>query len=1272
STTSSSPAAPAAAAEARLSEAVRQAEARARAEAAARVPVTPPESAVWMGRLMGELWGPYVAPMLLSENLVNWGDKVRRAAPPGWELELAEMNMGRQGPQMSNYQVLADPSSGRVTAVDCDMRMESNTLRAVVVGSGPVGRFTATISGVTMQGRMRLLPFPELRLMLFSFREPPDMDVKLSVKGPVIGERSIPTSSFAFLRAQLAAALRDSLVEPRRAAISLDPVPLVGQPVDTTVNIYVEAVSGLTSSRGAGAGPQQQQQPSITTSGAAAAASSAEAGGGAGGGGVRAAASQAAAAASEAVSGGAEAIAGLVSGVAGAEGGSRRLRRRRLQVIALNTDNKLQRATRPVFYTPAPPSSSAPSSPSSSPAAPPPGVAPVQQLLRLNVGHKDGIFKIMVRDVGRTPGATASETRGESASSPASSSSSASHSAAAGAGNSGGPLGAAGMGLGMGGISGVGGGGGELLGSVMVHVAAAKDGSTLMWAAREGGEPVVVRWRPADGPWRVTLPLECPAFGLPPPPPQSHGRDEPAAAYSSASTPPSGSLDESAAPASSHAAARTAAAGAQQAANNPAAAAAASAPASGGPSITLLLSADPWVYEDASPPGKLYDSPRSRSLVVQVVEARELACRDWAGTCDPYVRLSLDGRTYRTRTLYNCAAPIWQQTFVMPDTPSLLSKSLSLSVYDSGVSRDDPLGSASLNLNMASEHGLQDRWLPLQGVESGWLRVRVAAVPDAPDSAAVQRMVAALEGLTRGSSSPLLHVVVLGARALSPRPVGQLLGMRDAYCNILYGGARQVTHVVKQSQNPRWDFGALFVMPPATEDEEEQGVEEEEPSLDRQGVAGATNAAAAPAGLAAAASARASSSGASSIPASPAAAAPSTTSAGVSGLPSPLDILGSGPGGTSPSSQYPHQQQQQQQPHQAREHPDRHHHHQQHDHQHHQPSESQHPQQQQQPPQPSPGHHHHHSGHHHSTPIPPLVPYPPLPAEPPPAASFLHRNTPLPDRERLRRRRQQQLRRRQQQQASGEVLRIEVKDVDPVPPDDDLGYVEVAVRELLPEPGDSWQGWLPLRRGEGGELQLRISRLEPPPLIRGEGGLQPMPYNKQREATPQASSSSASGSLQQQGATLGSGGGSRSGISMGGSGRYSRSTSISTVSMEGGGAGASTVAAPQVQSVQLDSFLGQIRAANRGAAQVREDLRVRLGQEVIPKLQDWWGDALRRTSASWEPPSDQLSEWLRARGLAAWADGVSSLAGRPPQPGQQQQGGGQQDQRLLPARAQSA
>lgn len=49
---------------------------------------------------------------------------------------------------------------------------------------------------------------------------------------------------------------------------------------------------------------------------------------------------------------------------------------------------------------------------------------------------------------------------------------------------------------------------GQLLGSALLHVAAAKDGTTLFWAVDASGRPLGARWGAADPPWRLSLPLE--------------------------------------------------------------------------------------------------------------------------------------------------------------------------------------------------------------------------------------------------------------------------------------------------------------------------------------------------------------------------------------------------------------------------------------------------------------------------------------------------------------------------------------------------------------------------------------------------------------------------------------------------------------------------------------------------------------------------------------------------------------------------------------------
>lgn len=61
-----------------------------------------------------------------------------------------------------------------------------------------------SVSGVTMMGNVRVLPVFEHRMLLYSFKEPPRLDMKLGVKGPAIGKMEIPQFDFVKRAVKLA------------------------------------------------------------------------------------------------------------------------------------------------------------------------------------------------------------------------------------------------------------------------------------------------------------------------------------------------------------------------------------------------------------------------------------------------------------------------------------------------------------------------------------------------------------------------------------------------------------------------------------------------------------------------------------------------------------------------------------------------------------------------------------------------------------------------------------------------------------------------------------------------------------------------------------------------------------------------------------------------------------------------------------------------------------------------------------------------------------
>lgn len=107
--------------------------------------------------MIAGLWAPFVEPLLLKQCLALWQETVADAAPRGWTLEIADVSLGLQGPRLSEWRAYADAATGRLTAVDCRMELDSDTLRVVVRGASPIAAFTATVSGIRMSGALTCL-----------------------------------------------------------------------------------------------------------------------------------------------------------------------------------------------------------------------------------------------------------------------------------------------------------------------------------------------------------------------------------------------------------------------------------------------------------------------------------------------------------------------------------------------------------------------------------------------------------------------------------------------------------------------------------------------------------------------------------------------------------------------------------------------------------------------------------------------------------------------------------------------------------------------------------------------------------------------------------------------------------------------------------------------------------------------------------------------------------------------------------------------------------
>lgn len=67
------------------------------------------------------------------------------------------------------------------------------------------------------------------------------------------------------------------------------------------------------------------------------------------------------------------------------------------------------------------------------------------------------------------------------------------------------------------------------------------------------------------------------------------------------------------------------------------------------------------------------------------------------------------------------------------------------------------------------------------------------------------------------------------------------------------------------------------------------------------------------------------------------------------------------------------------------------------------------------------------------------------------------------------------------------LLRIQLRDVEPLPPDDNLGYALLDVGRCVPQPGSSWEQWVTLKVGGFGRNASRgrdiVCSWRPAPLL---------------------------------------------------------------------------------------------------------------------------------------------------------------------------------------------
>lgn len=115
-------------------------------------------------------------------------------------------------------------------------------------------------------------------------------------------------------------------------------------------------------------------------------------------------------------------------------------------------------------------------------------------------------------------------------------------------------------------------------------------------------------------------------------------------------------------------------------------------------------------------------------IELTVVAARNLHDAQLFGMPDPFVRLSIDDKKYKTKVIQNTLSPEWNETFrfmIADDN----SSQIRLEVWNKNVASDDLMGYYTFSVGGLTKGVVKDQWYILQKSKTqAELHVRVLAV----------------------------------------------------------------------------------------------------------------------------------------------------------------------------------------------------------------------------------------------------------------------------------------------------------------------------------------------------------------------------------------------------------------------------------------------------------------------------------------------------------------------------------------------------------------
>ncbi|EHB06548.1 Extended synaptotagmin-1 [Heterocephalus glaber] len=224
-----------------------------------------------------------------------------------------------------------------------------------------------------------------------------------------------------------------------------------------------------------------------------------------------------------------------------------------------------------------------------------------------------------------------------------------------------------------------------------------------------------------------------------------------------------------------------------------------------------------------APPRPCHTTPASHFgtenvLRIHILEAQDLIAKDRflgglvKGKSDPYVKLKLAGRSFRSRVVREDLNPRWNEVFEVIVT-SVPGQELEVEVFDKDLDKDDFLGRCKVSLTTVLNSGFLDEWLTLEDVLSGRLHLRLERLSPRPTAADLEEVLQVNSLIQTQKSaelaSALLSVYLERAEDL---PLRKGTKPPSPYATLTVGETSHKTKTVSHSSAPVWDESASFLI----------------------------------------------------------------------------------------------------------------------------------------------------------------------------------------------------------------------------------------------------------------------------------------------------------------------------------------------------------------------------------------------------------------------------------------------------------------------------